>query len=259
MPVSKALFFLASLLFAARVATAESSEARAALMRGDYDAALEASANLVSADGLAFQSEVLLAEAMCAEGGVPQDAVEAALRRAEAALARDPEHLRARLNRAVALSLGVRGMDDREAFLSGRGPEARRLADAIIADKDAPSELVAYAHGFLTVWNIEVIERGGPLGARVLGASVRQAKAHYAEAARLLGDDAGLHWQYARALTRLNAEDHAREIEAALKAAAAAKVDSDLERVMQARAGELAARMEAGDIRGARAIAAKFP
>ena len=90
-----------------------------------------------------------------------------------------------------------------------------------------------------------------------MGAGVSDGRDHYEAAIAAMPDDASVHWQWARALAALNARKYRADVLAALDAALACPVESELERTMQARAallktemlqdprraGELAARM----------------
>ena len=161
--------------------------------------------------------------------------------------------VQARLQRAIALSLILRPMTTREARKTGWAEEARDLARSVLADEPAN----VYAHGFLSVWNVEVVNRGGRIGALIMGAGVSDGRDHYEAAIAAMPDDASVHWQWARALAALNARKYRADVLAALDAALACPVESELERTMQARAallktemlqdprraGELAARM----------------
>jgi len=207
-----------------------------AFTEGRYGEAVTLAEAEPSADNLAFAARSLLAEAMSAPDHIPPQALaEQAEAYARRAIAAEPGHVEGRLQLAIALSLRARPLSNREARRSGFGSEAKTLAEAVL--KDDPAN--AYAHGFMAVWNIEVVRRGGSLGSAVMGASVRQGKRHYAHAIAADADDASTHWQYARALTALNAKKYRNDIDTALAAALAAHPGSALERTMQARALEL--------------------
>ena len=216
-------------------AAGQDQDALGAYMAGNYQAALTRIANVSDADSRAFAARVLLAEAISQDGQPPSALLERALDEANQALGREPGHIEGRLQKAIALSLIVRPMSAGEVRRSGLGAEARDLAEGVLADD--PDNL--YAHAFLAVWNVEVVRRGGMIGAMVMGASLDAARQHYRAAVDLAPGDAAIHWQWARALAALNAKKHRKEIQAALDAALAAPVDSDLERVMQARAALL--------------------
>lgn len=230
------LFAALVLLALPRPAAAQGQDALQAYSTGNYDKALAAAAAAGNADSDAFSARVLLAKALSSEQGLSSDLLSKALAEANAALSLEPDHVEARMQKAIALSLMARLMDNAEARKSGFGGEARDLAEGVLtADPEN-----AYAHAFLAVWHVEVLRRGGTLGAMVMGASLRDARRHYEAASASAPDDASIHWQWARALAALDAKKYRPEIEAALAAARAAHTDDALEAVMQARAAELA-------------------
>ena len=216
-------------------AAGQGSEAVAAYISGDYEGALTCLDGAADADSHAFAARVLLSEAISADGPPPADLLQRALDEANLAIARQPGHVEGRLQKAIALSLIIRPMSLSEVRHNGWGDEARDLAEAVLAEDLANP----YAHGFLAVWNVEVVRRGGTIGAMVMGAGIGRARDHYRAAAASAPGDAALHWQWARALASLNARKYRAEIEAALDAGLAAGVESDLERVMQTRARAL--------------------
>lgn len=218
--------------------------------RGDYmEAAKEAEAS-ADADDLAFAARALLAQ--CMTGTTEPDAavVDRASKDAEAALKIDPQHEEGRLQLAIALSLKSRAMDLLDAWNAGYGEQGRKLAMDVL--KSDPRNF--YAHGFLAVWNVEVRRRGGALGAAFMGASLKEARRQYDEAARLAPDDVGVHWQYARALAALDLRAHEKEVAEVLEHAVAAHAGNHVERVMQERAMKLAAALK-GEWRSAQVLA----
>lgn len=252
--IALALLFVTLSLLAMRGHADEGRDAaEAAFLAGEYDAVVAALARKADADSCAFSARALLAKAMTGPADPPDALLHAALDKAEEAIAADPRHVEGRLQRAIALSLILRPMSVHEARKTGWGDTARDLAEAVLADD--PQNF--YAHGFLSVWHVEVVRRGGVVGSMMMGASVRQGRRHYEAAAGLAPDDASVHWQWARALAALNARKYRKEINAALKAAAAAPVDSEMERVMQARAALLGVQMQI-DLRAAEALARRM-
>ena len=217
------------------MALADVASANAAFRAGQYDLALTEAAGERSADAHALRARVMLAKVMCAGREPELTSLKEALAAAEAALNLDAEHGEGRLQKAIALSLLTRPMGLSEANESGYGPKARALAEAVLEDNPADH----YALGFLAVWHVEVHRRGGSLGAAVMGASLKTARKNYAEAVRLAPEDAGLRWQWARALAALDAKKYKGEIEAELVAALAIDPATELDRVMQARAEAL--------------------
>ncbi|MFN3912164.1 hypothetical protein [Hyphomonas sp.] len=232
----RSLILAACVISAALPAIADVAEANAAFRAGRYDMALlEVAAAGPTADGYALKARTLLAQTICSNGEPGTAQIRDALVAANAALELDRRHGEGRLQKAIALSLLTRPMSLGEANRSGYGPEAKALAEGVLADDPANH----FALGFLAVWHVEVHRRGGSLGAAVMGASLKTARANYAEAVRLAPEDAGLRWQWARALAAYDAKKYRAEIEAELQAAVAIDPQTELDRVMQGRAGVL--------------------
>ena len=210
--------------------------------RGDYLEAAALAEQVAGADDLAFAARALLA--YCMTGSAEPDArvVERAVRDAEAALRLDPEHEEGRLQLAIALSLKSRAMDVMTVWSAGFAEKGKRLAEEVL--KADPRNV--YAHGFLAVWNLEVVRRGGAVGAWMLGASTGSGRSHYDKARALAPDDIGVHWQYARALAALDLKGKTPDVRAALDRALAAAASDHVEQVMQARAQQLSEAL-AGD------------
>ncbi len=233
--IRRSLILAALLVSGAPFALADIAGANAAFRAGQYDLALREAAAELTADAHALRARSILAKAMCA-GREPDTAVlKKALDEAEAALKLDVRHGEGRLQKAIALSLLTRPMDLMEARDSGNGPKAKALAEGVLADDPANH----YALGFLAVWHVEVHRRGGSVGAAIMGASLKTARKYYAEAVRLAPEDASLRWQWARALAALDAKKYHAEIETELQAALAIDPATELDRVMQGRAGVL--------------------
>jgi len=203
--------------------------------RGDYIEAAALAEDAASADDLAFAARSLLAHCMTGSAGPDARLIERAVRDAEAALRLDPDHQEGRLQLAIALSLKSRDMDLMAVWAAGYGEKGRKLAEEVL--NSAPQNF--YAHGFLAVWNLEVMRRGGGMGAWVMGASVEASRKHYDQARMLAPDDVGIHWQYARALAAFDLNGRSEEVKAALGRALAAVASDHVERVMQARARSL--------------------
>mgnify|MGYP001052356272 CR=1 FL=1 len=234
-------YLLALLILALPPAFAEQAAIDEAFSAGQYrEAAMQAQVQQ-TADGLAFAARSLLAEAMSAPDHIPpQDIVVEAETLARQAIEQDGDHIEGRLQLAIALSLRAHPLTTRETMRAGYGGDAKALVEAVL--EDDPGNF--YAHGFLAVWNIEVVNRGGSIGSAVLGASVKKGRAHYQNAIAVSADDPATHWQYARALTALNARKYREDIDAALKAAVSAPASTALERVMQHRARTLQTALE---------------
>ncbi|MEM0985501.1 MAG: hypothetical protein AAGJ32_04580 [Pseudomonadota bacterium] len=223
-----------------------------AFLEGRFEDAASAARSHDTADAKAFAARALLAKAMCGDVSPPDATVLQARSLAEASLALQPDHSEGRLQLAIARALQARSLPLRKAMSAGR--DARALAAAVLEDE--PDN--GYAHGFMAVWHIEVFERGGRVGATMMGARLDDAHEHYRRAAILRPGDASIHWQYARALAALDAKQFEPEIEDALNAALNAPIEDNVERVMAARAVALAEVMSLGDHKGASDLAARL-
>ena len=231
-----------ALIIASPVAHAEDEAQRIAFSEGRYHEAVLLSATERSADNLAFSARSLLAEAISEPSYTPPShLLDEAEAKARQAISLAPNHIEGRLQLAIALSLKARPLSNREAMRTGYGTEAKNLAEAAL--RDDPSN--TYAHGFLAVWHLEVRRRGGAIGGSVMGASKQQARNHYESAISSAADDASIHWQYARALTALNAKRYREEISQSLDHALDCATETQLEGVMKQRAKILRAELAA--------------
>lgn len=185
-----------------------------------------------TADELAFAARAVLAQCMTGPDEPSEGEITRGQSLAREALELDPGHIEGRLQLAIALSLKMRPMSSIQAHRSGHGGEVRDLARSVLDDDPGN----AYAHGLLAVWNIEVLRRGGRIGAAMMGADLKSARAHYQAAIQSAPTDASIHWQYARALAALNAKRHGDDIAAALTAATSVPLETALERTMAERA-----------------------
>jgi len=224
----------------------------AAFVEGRYDDAARTAAATPTADTHAFAARALLAKAMCGDGQPPADLLSKARAHAEASLSLDPHHIEGRLQLAIARSLIARPLGTRASLDAGHGGAIRDLTRSVLADDPGN----AYAHGMMAVWHIEVIRRGGRIGAAIMGADIDTARNHYREAVAAKPDDASIHWQYARALAALNPKRFKADITTALDAARDTTHETALEATMAKRAETLARLMAAGDDRVTKAAAA---
>lgn len=225
--------FIALFLLCLPLAHAQQPEALSAYVAGQYQTSVRLSEAGGSASDYALAARAVLAEEIFVAGVEPS---QAALRRAQAlatrALELEPRHIEGRMQLAIALSLQTRPMSTRAARRSGYAGRAKELADSVLADDPGNS----YANGFVAVWHVEVLRRGGRLGAMIMGASVSAGREHYATAISTAPDDGSLHWQWARILAATNPNKYRAEIDQALAASIAANTDDALEGALQARA-----------------------
>lgn len=223
-------------------AHAQLPEALLAYNSGQYGVALRICELDKSAGSYALAARSVLAEGIMVAGVEPSlGALKQAEGLAMRALELDAGHIEGRMQLAIALSLRTRPMSTRAARRSGLGGQSKDLAMSVLADEPGNH----YANGFMAVWHMEVLRRGGRVGGLILGASVDKGRAHYEVAARAAPDDGSLHWQWARALAATNPKKYRSEIIAALAACMGAKTDSALEGAFQARAKLLQDRLAA--------------
>lgn len=251
------LFICLTLFFIgiARPATADVNVALRAFETGEYAQALAELVADEGADVAALRARIMLADAMTIDAYEPPAwLISDAETAAEQALAIDPNNVEGRLQKAIALSLQARAMTLKAARKSGHVEQAKALVEGVL--RDDPTN--KYAHGYLSVWNLEVLRRGGRLGGMIMGASRKEAQAHYQRAVAVDSDDASVHWQYARALAALNLNRYEDDVRAALTAALASTCETQLEQVMQTRAEALLDQLNDQGIEMAEASARKM-
>lgn len=244
-------FLLPLFLFVTSPVFAQDVASFIAFDEGRYEEATSLARATATADGYAFAARSLLARGMCGDEQPPAELLDAAEADARAALALDESHLEGRLQLAIVLSLKARPLSTRDARKTGYGPYARDLAKEVLEVDPAN----AYANGFLAVWNIEVVRRGGGFGARIMGAGVKKGRRYYHAAVATNPDDIALHWQYARALAALNTRKYRGEIEVALDRATSVEPENHLASVMAARAEILKEAMATQDRKAVQALA----
>lgn len=219
--------------------SATSAAAQTAREAYDNGAFVEAAA-LAEADGeaddLALAARALLAEVVTGDPAQMDTLLARAEANARRALADDVGNTEARLQLAVAIGMKGRRSTVAEAMRRGYAAEGRALVRAAI--RDAPRE--AWAHALLGGWNLEVVRRGGPMGAAYFGASVDAGRAAFERARGLAPDDPLIAYQYAVALLELDAARYADEARSLLEAARTCRASDAFERRVQARAKSVA-------------------
>lgn len=174
---------------------------------GRYLAAADAAGQYPqSAQSLTLAARALLAACITsAEGADVETLLERAERAARAALQLEPRSVDARLQ--VALVLGMRGRRASlpEAFAQGYAPRGRRLINEALAI--APDH--AEARAMLGAWHLEVLRRGGAMGAMTYGARLNDGLAAFDRARELAPSDPMIALRYAMALLELDANRYA--------------------------------------------------
>ncbi len=236
--MSRLLLAVVCLCFAA---PAWAQSAREAYVEGAFLEAASLGEAQGRADDLALAARALLAEAVT---GNPAD-IDGLLARAEAnarrALAADQTSTEARLQLAAAMGMKARRATIGEAMRKGYASEGRALVRAAVAE--APRE--AWAHALEGGWNLEVVRRGGNVGATYYGASVRAGRAAFDRARALAPDDAIIAYQYAVALLELDPERYGDEATRLLAAASACRPGDAFEMRVKAKAASVAAALSA--------------
>jgi len=237
--------FCLSLAMASCPAFGQSTPALERFGAGDYDMAAAIARAAGGADNFAFAARAANA-AMMAAGRTEVESLDRAEADARSALAISPDHTEGRLQLAIAMALRARDLDPGEALRAGYAERTRQLAIAVLEKE--PDNF--YAHGFLSVWHVEVRRRAGPIAGALMGASLAQAREHYRAALKISPLDTGLHWQYGRALVALDARGWREEADRALARAEDGGGDGPLERIMADRAARLRSLL-ASDVRAA--------
>ncbi|MFZ2030714.1 MAG: hypothetical protein WAU68_10430 [Vitreimonas sp.] len=129
---------------------------------GEFVAAADLADTQPSASSRAFASRALVAACAAARSG---SAIDVLLARAEIsareALALDSRSVDARLQLALVYGMEGRRASLARAFASRYASRGKRLIDEALALE--PTN--AHAHAMLGAWNLEVVRRGGRLGA----------------------------------------------------------------------------------------------
>ncbi|MEQ1617682.1 MAG: hypothetical protein ABL883_04985 [Terricaulis sp.] len=170
---------------------------------GRYIAAAElAQRQTNSAEALAFSARALIAACITHSGC---DDLAATLERAERgarqALLLDPRSVDARLQLAAISGIRGRRAPLTQAFASGYAPRGKRLIDEALRMAPDNSEALA----LLGVWHLEVLRRGGGLGAMIYGANLSQGLVAFDRARLLAPDNPTIALHYAIALLLLDA------------------------------------------------------
>ena len=167
----------------------------------------------------------------CANAKTPEHAAA----RAFAVLSMAPDHPVANISLAIALAMQGRDAPLYELYQSGDAKLMRDLATSVLEiEPENP-----WAHGFLSVWHVEAIRRGGVLSSSVLGADLDIAAEHFEQVKTKAPNILVLHWQYARALIANNGNDPSGEARLILNDIVNAKVSSDRQSAIQHRSEQL--------------------
>ncbi len=220
---------------------------------GRYAAAAElAQRQTNSAEALAFSSRSLIAACVTRTGC---DDLPATLTRAERsareALGLDPRSVDARLQLAAIAGIRGRHTSLTQAFAGGYAPRGKRLIDeALHLEADN-----AEAHALLGAWHLEVLRRGGGLGALIYGANLNSGLAAFDRARALAPDNPMIALHYAVALLLLDPNRYRARAGQMLTAIATMRPRDALERHGCGLARRLALTLETNGTRAATELA----
>jgi len=197
------LFFALLACFAAApVAMAEPPSAALRLYAaGEFVAAADLADTQPSASSRAFASRALVAACAAARSS---SAIDALLARAEGsareALSLDPRSVDARLQLALVYGMEGRRASLARAFASRYASRGKRLINEALAIE--PTN--AHAHAMLGAWNLEVIRRGGQMGALMYDARTGVGLTEFERARALSPGDTLIPLHFAVALLGLD-------------------------------------------------------
>jgi hypothetical protein len=168
---------------------------------GEFVAAADLADTQPSASSHAFASRALVAACAAARSS---SAIDALLDRAESsardALSLDPGSVDARLQLALVYGMEGRRASLTRAFASRYASRGKRLIDEALAIE--PTN--AHAHAMLGAWNLEVIRRGGQVGALMYDARTGVGLAEFERARALAPGDTLIPLHFAVALLGLD-------------------------------------------------------
>ena len=228
--------FLTSLA-ATPVAVAEPPSAALRLYAaGEFIAAADLADTQPSASSRAFASRALVAACAAA----PSDAaINALLARAETsareALSLDSRSVDARLQLALVYGMEGRRASLAQAFADRYASRGKRLIDQALAIE--PTN--AHAHAMLGAWNLEVLRRGGRVGALIYNARADAGLAEFERARQLAPDDMLIPLHLAVALLALDPVTYGPRASQLLQDIRAASPSDALERLGQETAQRL--------------------
>jgi hypothetical protein len=217
-------------------------DAEARYTQGDMAGAAAVARSLASAKGFALAARATLVEAVYLSPEADKQAlVEQAAADAEAALARDPRHVDAHLQLAIALGQLAELEDPLSAHVNGYASRGKALIDQALAlDPDNP-----WAHALLGMWHLRIVARAGDaLAASLYGASRKTGVALCAQAIAGLHEVLALRYGCARLLWELDPARFAVTAERTLAAIKQAQPGDAADRLVQAAAARWLAELD---------------
>lgn len=184
---------------------------------GDFQAAALAGEAQGGAEGYVIAARSLLALAMRdMRGPASASYLDRAEKDSTAALALTPDAVEPRLTLALTLGIKGRRASLNEALAQDYAARGKKLIEEVL--ERAPDEARAYA--LLGGWNLEVVRRGGSIGARLMGASTRAGIRAFDRARALAPNNPTIALHYAVALLTLDSKRYGEKGRDLLQAAA---------------------------------------
>jgi hypothetical protein len=212
--------------------------------QGKYDAAIAAGAAQNDGAGFAIAARAALADETM-RGTPCLECLKRAEGYARKAISADPKNPDGHVFLAVALGREGRLVGAFTVMTQGYATQAKENLDAALAAD--PKN--AFAWAALGGWNIEIVHKGGPrIGHMIYGATREEGFAAFDKAFTLAPGNVALRYQYALTLSAYNPNAFRGKIEGALARARDGNANGVYENFVQARAKELLAALNKGDM-----------
>ncbi|MGE0830571.1 MAG: hypothetical protein AB7O04_14630 [Hyphomonadaceae bacterium] len=236
------------------------ADARALYRDGAFlnaaEAALAAGRASGRAEDLVLASRALLAQCIVEPHRGDAGALLArASEAAEAALAADAASIDARLQLTAAIGMRGRRASLNAAIRAGYAPRGKRLIDDALAR--APNS--AWGRALLGGWHLEILRRGGRMGAMAYGARLSEGLGAFERARALAPNDIVIAAHYGLSLLTLNPDRYAARAGAQLEAAGEGEARDALERHFKRTARSLNAVLADNAQAARQAALAAFP
>jgi len=195
---------LASLLFTLTANATSSSDIRAQLMRGEFDAAYAVAEQSQSADGQALAAEILLTEIMLGRSKKNKKQAKQARKLALAALEIDPTHQNARLQHAIADGFITRETGDVSAWMKKLPQKTYKIVQAYRTDFPEDPR----GDALLGAWHLAIARKAGNKNAiKWFDASIAEGRELFLSARMEQPHDAVISLNYAFSLLALKEGD----------------------------------------------------
>ena len=188
--------------------------ARTAYSEGRFVEAAELAAALGTVEGYVLAAESLAIHGhYVADAGAKKPWFDRAVQWAREAVRRAPDNPEAHLQLAHALGRYVQTLETTEVMAGGYPKELRGILETAL--QLAPDMFAA--HLSFASWHAEARAQGGFMAGVLFGASIEKAKAHYARALELAGDEPVARVEYALGLLAMDRHAHREQARALLK------------------------------------------